>query len=89
MDRLIFRFAETGAGIIRPLARGGPAHPVLMAAKYFPEIMALEGDVGAREILARHPEDVTYIELDDPRSTLDVDTPADYEAAERRPGAAR
>ena len=82
MDRLIGRFAEAGAGIVRPLAGGGPAHPVLMAAKYFPEIMALEGDVGAREILARHEEDVTYVELDDPRSTLDVDTLADYEAAE-------
>jgi molybdenum cofactor cytidylyltransferase len=82
MDRLIRRFTETGAGIVRPLAGGGPAHPVLMSAKYFPEIMALEGDVGAREILARHPEDVAYIELDDSRSTIDVDTPADYQAAE-------
>lgn len=81
MDRLIWRFAETGAGIVRPLAGSGPAHPVLLAAEYFPEILALEGDVGAREILARHPQDVTYIELDDSRSTLDVDTPADYQAA--------
>jgi molybdenum cofactor cytidylyltransferase len=82
IDRLIRRFAETGAGIVRPLAGGGPAHPVLMASRYFPEIQALDGDVGAREILARHPEDVAYIELEDPRSTLDVDTPADYKAAE-------
>ncbi len=68
IDRLIGRFAETGAGIVRPMASSGPAHPVLIAAEYFPEIMALEGDVGAREILARHPEDVEYVDLEDPRS---------------------
>jgi molybdenum cofactor cytidylyltransferase len=81
IDRLIARFAEKGSAIVRPVIDGKPAHPVLMGSELFSEILALEGDVGAREIVARHPGDVDLLEMADPRSSLDVDTPEDYEAA--------
>ena len=86
IDALIARFAEKGSQIVRPVVDGKPAHPVLMGSGLFPEILALEGDIGAREILARHPDEVDLLVWTDGRSALDVDTPQDYEAAQELPG---
>ena len=61
IDRLIGMFAERGGGIVRSLVDGKPGHPVVMGAEYFSEILALEGDVGAREVLARHPDHVVQV----------------------------
>ena len=86
IDELIARLAERGSLIVRPVVGGKPAHPVLMGSELFAEILALEGDVGAREILARHPGDVDLLVMSDVRSALDVDTPEDYEAARKPVG---
>jgi molybdenum cofactor cytidylyltransferase len=88
IDELIARFAEKGSLIVRPVIDGKPAHPVLMGSRLFPEILALEGDVGAREILARHPGDVDLLAMTDRRLALDVDTPEDYAAAQEPVGSA-
>ena len=84
IDRLIQCFAERASGIVRPVAGGVPAHPVLLGAEHFPEILALEGDVGAREIVARHPDEVAYVEVTDARLVMDLDTPEDYQTATGR-----
>jgi molybdenum cofactor cytidylyltransferase len=52
-------------------------HPVLFARALFPELLALRGDVGAREVVARHWEAAAKV----PGKHLpDIDTPADYDA---------
>ena len=81
IDLLIAHFREKGAPIVRPVVDGRPAHPVLMATGLFPEILALEGDVGAREILAAHCDEVELVAVDDTRSARDIDTPEDYAGA--------
>ncbi len=50
-------------------------NPVLFAARYFPEIRLLEGDVGARSLLEKHAAEICYVPMDDRGVTLDVDTP--------------
>lgn len=58
--------------------RGRRGHPVGFAAELYSELIQLDGDDGARRVLARYPahgEDV-----DDPGALLDVDTPADLDA---------
>ena len=84
LDRLIAAFALTTKAIVRPLVGGTPANPVLMSAALFPEILAQRGDVGGREIVARHADDVELVPVDEPWLTVDIDTHADYEAARRR-----
>jgi molybdenum cofactor cytidylyltransferase len=81
VDALIDRFAQTGMPITRPLSEGRPAHPVLMGSALFPEILAQVGDVGGREIVDRHPEEVCLVPMDDPRVVVDIDSGEDYEAA--------
>lgn len=81
LDRLIERFAETGKAVVRPLVGDRPANPVLMGAELFPEVHEQHGDVGGREIVARHPGEVCLVEVDDPRVGTDIDSVEDYEAA--------
>ena len=71
-------FLRTGARVVRARYGGTGGHPVLLARKTWGELGTLEGDVGARELIARHPEWVTDADVGgDPPP--DVDTDADYE----------
>jgi len=81
IDRLIARFRVSGKGIVRPKVGDVPANPVLLGARLFAEVLSQHGDVGGREIVARHLDDVDLVEADDPRLTIDVDTRADYDVA--------
>lgn len=83
VDALIARFADTGASVVRPVIYGREAHPMLMAAGLFPEILEQEGDVGGRDVVRRHRNELELVPLDDSRLAVDIDTPDDYEAATR------
>jgi molybdenum cofactor cytidylyltransferase len=61
--------------LVVPVHGSRAAHPVLFARALFPELRALEGDVGAREVVRRHWNDALFIEADAPR---DIDTEEDY-----------
>jgi molybdenum cofactor cytidylyltransferase len=68
--------------------RGRRGHPVGFSQELYSELIALQGDEGARRLLARyaaHPVDV-----DDPGVLLDVDTVDDLaraKATDSQPGA--
>jgi molybdenum cofactor cytidylyltransferase len=47
--------------------------PAIFAAGYFPELLEIEGDRGARGVLERHAADVALVEFDD--GVIDLDTP--------------
>jgi len=66
---------EQGAGIAAPMYRGQRGNPVGFSRDYLPQLLALEGDQGARGILKHAP--VTELEVDDSGILQDVDTPAD------------
>jgi molybdenum cofactor cytidylyltransferase len=80
LDEMIDRFASTGAAVVRPAVCGRPANPVLLGAELFEEILEQRGDVGGREVVERHADDVSLVSVDDPRVCVDVDSPQDYEA---------
>ncbi|HHY39431.1 MAG TPA: EF2563 family selenium-dependent molybdenum hydroxylase system protein [Clostridia bacterium] len=52
-------------------------NPVLIGREFFGELMATKGDVGGREVLARHPEAVQTVNLG-PETLWDIDTWEDY-----------
>ncbi len=81
LDRLIHEFERTDKAVVRPVAEGRPANPVLMSAALFPEILRQQGDVGGREVVERHPDEVQPVPLDDPRVVMDIDSREDYELA--------
>ncbi|MCM0610321.1 MAG: nucleotidyltransferase family protein [Ideonella sp. WA131b] len=58
--------------------QGRRGHPVGFAAELYSELVQLDGDDGARRIVARYPG--VGVELDDPGVLQDVDTPGDLAA---------
>jgi molybdenum cofactor cytidylyltransferase len=55
--------------------RGRRGHPVGFATELYSDLIALEGDEGARRIVARYPGHAVVV--DDPGVLVDIDTPAD------------
>ena len=55
--------------------RGQRGHPVGFAAELYSELVALNGDDGARRLVARYP--AHGVEVDDPGVLIDIDTEAD------------
>ena len=78
LDRLIDRFAVDHPAIVQPRYSDGPGNPVLFAARMFPELLDVKGDLGAREVIKRHRSEVIFVEVDSP-APPDVDSDADYE----------
>ncbi|HEY0106936.1 MAG TPA: NTP transferase domain-containing protein, partial [Rhizomicrobium sp.] len=84
IDRLIAAFdpAEDRAICIATW-RGKRGNPVLWARRFFPEILAIEGDVGARQLLGPYEELVCEVEAGDDGPLVDIDTPAALQAYRR------
>jgi molybdenum cofactor cytidylyltransferase len=76
LDTLIAAFASSEDGTICvPTHAGKRGNPVLWPARYFEEITAREGDVGARALLETHAQDVRSVPIDDAGIVFDIDTP--------------
>jgi CTP:molybdopterin cytidylyltransferase MocA len=75
---------RAGAGPVVTAAYGGrPGHPKLFDRALLPELLALSGDAGARELVAAHPDRVHRVEAGDLGSDADVDVEADLERVGR------
>jgi molybdenum cofactor cytidylyltransferase len=72
-----------------PVHDGRRGNPVLWGSRYFAEMMALTGDVGAKQLIAQHEKRVAEVTVGSDSIFADVDTPADLvrltrDARERR-----
>jgi molybdenum cofactor cytidylyltransferase len=84
LDRLIDAFEpDRGNLIVVPVSDGRRGNPVLWSRRFFKELMTLDGDVGARHLIARHTEAVAEVPVDGDGAFLDIDTPQALEAARR------
>jgi molybdenum cofactor cytidylyltransferase len=76
IDRLIGAFEpEKGALAVVPTMEGKRGNPVLWSRRFFPDLMAIEGDVGARGLIGRYGEAVVEVPVTEKGSLVDVDTP--------------
>ena len=84
IDRLIETFAPDRGNLIAvPVADGRRGNPVLWSRRFFDELMTLDGDIGARHLIAKHTEAVAELPVDGQSAFLDIDTPQALEAARR------
>jgi molybdenum cofactor cytidylyltransferase len=75
IDRLIASFSpETGHTICVPTYQGRHGHPVLFGRQFFPDLLALTGDVGAKCVLERNESDIHEVDSDDDAPLSDIDT---------------
>jgi molybdenum cofactor cytidylyltransferase len=76
IDQLITAFdPDRGALIVMPTVEGRRGNPVLWSRRFFPDLMAIEGDVGARHFIGRYSEAVLEVPLEGRAALVDVDTP--------------
>jgi molybdenum cofactor cytidylyltransferase len=81
------RALERGAPMAAPYDRSGHrGHPVGFSLALRDELLELGGDVGARDLLARHAAMVERIVTDDPGIFVDIDTREDLADLEERSG---
>ena len=71
---------EEGALIAAPAYRGERGHPVGFGAALRDELLALDGDQGARAVVERHRVAVRLVECDDPGVLYDIDRKDDLPA---------
>lgn len=69
---------ETGKHIVASSYHAQVGTPALFHRSFFPALMELKGDKGARKLIADHPAQVATVSF--PDGAKDIDTKEDYEA---------
>lgn len=72
-----------GAPAAAPRFEGQRGHPVLFSAALFPQLKALTGDQGAREVLRALGAKLALVETDAPGVRVDIDQPSDLDGDTR------
>jgi len=74
LDQLMAAFRDRAGVVIVPVHRGERGNPVLWPRAFFPAMLALEGDAGAKRLLAANAACVREVDLGTDAIFLDVDT---------------
>ena len=87
ISRLVEAFDPQGAAaIVVPTSQGQRGNPVLWARRFFPAMLELEGDTGARSLLDRYSGLVREVEACNDAPLRDIDTVDELAAHRQRPG---
>jgi len=87
LDQLTAAFAKSeGSAIVVPTHVGKRGNPVLWPRAAFAEMLQLDGDAGARRLLAAHAGRVREVDLGTDAIFLDVDTPEALAALRKQRG---
>lgn len=73
LDSIVNLYKTTRSKIIIPVCNGKKGHPVLMSCKYNGEIYNILGDIGAREIIKKHRDEVMHWQTNDLGILRDID----------------
>ena len=73
--RIVAAHGETGRSIIASSYGGSYGVPALFGKKYFAQLKALEGAIGAKQLIQKHIADVQLVDF--PKGEIDIDTPDD------------
>jgi molybdenum cofactor cytidylyltransferase len=75
MDRLLSVYdPQEGRLIVVPMFGGKQGNPMLWDRRFFPEILEISGDSGARFLIGKHMESVAEVEMADDAVLRDFDT---------------
>jgi len=76
IDALIAAFhPDDGKAVCVPVHGSKRGNPVLWARRFFPEMLELEGDAGAKQLIQRHAGLVAEVESVSDGVLFDIDTP--------------
>jgi molybdenum cofactor cytidylyltransferase len=76
IDRIVAAYdPDEGRRIVVPTHDGNYGNPVLWDRAHWPEMMALQGDSGARSLLKRHADELAEVPMENDAVLRDFDTP--------------
>jgi len=76
IDKLIEAFtSDKKIEACLPVFQGKRGNPVLWGRRYFDDIRAITGDKGARDMIKKHLDEITLVNMPDDGILTDVDTP--------------
>lgn len=84
INTLLERFWSAGKNICAPAYRGQRKNPVILGRRFYDQLMQIKGDIGARQLIDDHPDQVLTVEIDDPLCFFDIDTPQDFENLKKK-----
>jgi molybdenum cofactor cytidylyltransferase len=78
LNLLISRHYSSQYGITVPVYQGEKGRPVVIASKYKEELMTLKGEIGAKQVIDNHPDDVLEVPVESKGVIVDIDTQEEY-----------
>lgn len=82
LDKLVQEKYKTDKGIAASAYNDTLGTLVFFDKVYFPELLSLNGQEGAKKLVFRYSQDVVSVPF--PLGSIDIDTPADYAALRQR-----
>ncbi len=80
-NKLIQKSLVSDSGIVVPTHKSRRGNPIIFNICYKEELLQLEGDVGGRELLKRHPDDILEVAVDCKGIYINLNTMDDYKSA--------
>ena len=81
---LVRLMSEFDGGILALSYGERRGNPVIFSREYLKELSELSGDIGGRQVMARHRENVRFLEVNDERELQDIDKREQMEVIERQ-----
>ncbi len=78
IDQIIMQFEYDSQKIIVPIYGDRKGSPTIFPSSLSNELEELEGDIGGRDVIDKHQELVKYVEIENHRAGMDMDTQEDY-----------
>jgi molybdenum cofactor cytidylyltransferase len=79
--QLIAAFDASGKMIAVPVYRGRRGHPVIFRANLYAELLSASPEVGARQVVSAHGDNIVEVPTGEEGVTLNLDTPETYRKA--------
>jgi molybdenum cofactor cytidylyltransferase len=79
--RLIEEFDASAQAIVLPTYHGRRGHPVIFRERLYPELLAASADIGAREVVWAHADELREVATDEEGVVLNINDPATLERA--------
>ena len=77
INLLLDKFWASEKNICVPVCQGDRGNPVIFSSFFYGRLFQTENDIGARHIIQENPDQVLWIEIDNPWCFFDVDTEDD------------
>ena len=78
INALLEKFWSTDKDICVPTYQGTRKNPTVFGRRFYPQLMDIRGDRGARQLIDTHPGQVETVEMHDALCFFDVDTQNDF-----------